>query len=94
MEASEFEARKQELMEECTITPEVFVRLMPRLERFMVPFVGRLARKEQIEHARTFVRGLLSDLSRLPIFSGKNACRCSTSSGCLAGTTNLCETNW
>jgi|GEM_PF-3726045 len=62
MEASEFEARKQELMEECTIRPEVFVRLMPRLERFMVPFVGRLARKEQIEHARTFVRGLLSDL--------------------------------
>jgi hypothetical protein len=54
MEASEFEARKQELMEECTVPSQVLDRLMPRLERFMVPFIGRLARKEQIEHARTF----------------------------------------
>ena len=37
-------------------------RVMPRLERFMEPFVDRLIRREQIEHAGMFVRGLLSDL--------------------------------
>jgi SRSO17 transposase len=62
MEASEFEARKQELMDECTVPPQVFDRLMPRLEQFMGPFVGQLVRTEQIEHASTFLRGLLSDL--------------------------------
>jgi len=31
-------------------------------ERFMGPFVDSLVRREQVEHARTFVQGLLSDL--------------------------------
>jgi SRSO17 transposase len=61
MEA-EYETRKQELLEECTVAPQVFERVMPRLERFMQPFVEILARREQCEHARTFVQGLLSDL--------------------------------
>ena len=62
MEASEFDTRKQELMDECAVPPQVFDRLMPRLEGFMGPFVAQLVRKEQIEHANTFVHGLLSDL--------------------------------
>lgn len=62
MGASEFERRKQELMDECAVPRQVFDRLMPRLERFMVPFAQQLVRKEQIEHASTFVHGLLSDL--------------------------------
>ena len=61
MEAN-YEQRKQELLEECTVAPQVFDRVMPRLERFMEPFVETLARREQVEHAYTFVRGLLSDL--------------------------------
>ena len=61
MEAS-FEDRKRELLEECVVAPQVFDRVMPRLERFMEPFVATLARKEQVDHARTFVQGLLSDL--------------------------------
>jgi SRSO17 transposase len=61
MEAS-FEDRKQELMEECSVAPQVFDRVMPRLERFMEPFVATLVRREQVDHARTFVQGLLSDL--------------------------------
>lgn len=62
MEVSEFEARKQELMDECVVPPQVFDRLMPRLKKFMGPFVEQFVRKEQTEHARTFMRGLLSDL--------------------------------
>jgi len=62
MEAKEFEVRKEELTSECRVTPQVVDRVMPRLERFMEPFVDRLVRREQIEHAGMFVRGLLSDL--------------------------------
>jgi SRSO17 transposase len=61
MEA-EFEARKQELLEECTVAPQVIDRVLPRLERFMEPFVEPLVRREQQEHAHTFEQGLLSDL--------------------------------
>ena len=61
MEAK-YEARKQELLEECTVAPQVFDRVMPRLEQFMEPFVENLVRREQCEHARTLVQGLLSDL--------------------------------
>ena len=61
MEAK-YEARKQELLEECTVAPQVMDRVLPRLERFMEPFVELLVRKEQQEHAQTLVQGLLSDL--------------------------------
>ncbi len=57
-----FETRKQELLDECTVAPQVFDRVMPRLERFMVPFVDSLPHKAQVEHTATFVQGLLSDL--------------------------------
>jgi len=62
MDAKDFEARKEELVAECSVAPQVFERVLPRLERFMEPFVDRLTRREQVEHARMFVRGLLSDL--------------------------------
>jgi len=61
MEAK-YEARKEQLLDECTVAPQVFDRVMPRLERFMEPFVEQLVRREQAEHAHTFVQGLLSDL--------------------------------
>lgn len=57
-----FEKRKQELLDECEVAPQVFDQVMPRLERFMDPFVESLVRAEQVEHAQTFVQGLLSDL--------------------------------
>ena len=62
MDATEFEDRKEELLSECEVARPVFDRVMPRLERFMKPFVDSLVRREQIEHANTFVQGLLSDL--------------------------------
>ncbi len=57
-----FEQRKEELLDECKLAPQVFDRVMPRLERFMEPFIRTLVRREQVDHARTFVQGLLSDL--------------------------------
>ena len=64
MDATEFEVRKEELLNECEVAPRIFDRVMPRLERFMNPFVDSLVRREQVEHARTLVQGLLSDLAR------------------------------
>jgi len=61
MEAK-YEARKRELLEECTVASQIFDGVMPRLKLFMEPFVENLVRREQCEHARTFVQGLLSDL--------------------------------
>jgi len=63
MEA-QFEARKQGLLEECRIPPQIFDQVMPRLERFMDPFVEVFVRQEQVDHAITVVQGLLSDLDR------------------------------
>ena len=68
MEAN-YERRKQELLDECTVAPEVFDRVMPRLERFMDPFVEPLVRYEQVDHAHTFVQGLLSDVEKKNIES-------------------------
>ena len=58
----EFQERKTAVLEECKLAPQVFDDVLPRLEQFMEPFVESFARREQVEHAATFVRGLLSDL--------------------------------
>ena len=63
MDASGFEARKAAVLAECEVAPAIFERVVPRLERFMEPFVASLGRRERAEHALTFVQGLLSDLS-------------------------------
>ena len=56
-----YEVRKEQLLDECVVAPQVFDRVMPRLERFMEPFVECFVRSEQDHHAQTFVQGLLSD---------------------------------
>ncbi len=73
MEAKEFEFRKEELVSECRVSPQVLDRVMPRLERFMEPFIDRLVRREQIEHAGMFVRGLLSNLEHKNALNSKPA---------------------
>lgn len=59
-----FESRKRELLEDGQVSGQVFAGMMERLETFAEPFVDCLARLEQKEHARTYVRGLLSNLDR------------------------------
>ena len=63
MEA-QFERRKEELLRECRVPADLFAQVQPRLEKFMEPYVASFCRSEQVEHARTFVQGLLSDLER------------------------------
>ncbi len=58
----EFQSRKAAVLAECELAPQVFEDVVPRLEQFMEPFVASLARKEQVSHALTFVRGLMSDV--------------------------------
>ena len=59
-----FEVRKQELLAECGVEPGVFENMMARLGDFAQPFVDCLWRREQKEHAHTYLAGLLSDLER------------------------------
>jgi SRSO17 transposase len=61
---AKYETRKQELLDECVVDPRIFERVVPRLEKFMDPFVEVFVRKEQVEHANTLVQGLLSDLDQ------------------------------
>ena len=57
-----YETRKRALLDECSVAPDIFDEVMPRLEQFMEPFVERLVRSDQARYARLFVPGLLSDL--------------------------------
>jgi SRSO17 transposase len=63
MEA-EYATRKQQLLEECQVAPEIFDQVVARLETFMVPFVSTFRRQEPSAHAHTYVRGLLSEVER------------------------------
>lgn len=57
-----YRSRKQQLLDECDIGPEVFQGGIERLAEFAIPFAARLMRREQREHARTYLAGLVSDL--------------------------------
>jgi SRSO17 transposase len=59
-----FKVRKEELLRECEVSPEVFEGMLERLVPFARPFVDRLQRSEQRDHARTYVSGLLAKLKR------------------------------
>ncbi len=56
--------RKNQLLAECQIAPEIFDQVMPRLHTFMEPFVDTLCGQALHSHARTYVCGLLSDVER------------------------------
>ena len=59
-----FESRREEVLADCHVPPAVFNGMMERLVNFATPFVERLCRPEQREHAQTYLQGLLSDLQR------------------------------
>ena len=59
-----FEARKQEILAEAEVKPELSNGILKRLKRFVEPFVARLRRPEPKEHAEVYIAGLLSDLER------------------------------
>ena len=45
MEAA-YATRKQQLLEECQVAPELFHQVMPRLDTFMAPFVDTFCCQE------------------------------------------------
>jgi SRSO17 transposase len=57
-----YRLRKQQLLDECEIGPDVFQGGIERLAEFARPFAACLVREEQREHARTYLAGLVSDL--------------------------------
>jgi len=59
-----FEARKQEILDQAQIRPQVVNGMLKRLEQFAEPFVDSLGRREAKQNARVYISGLLSDLER------------------------------
>ena len=57
-----FAARRDELMAAAEVHPAILRGVLPRLERFLDPFVEHLQRSEQDHHARHYIAGLLSDV--------------------------------
>jgi SRSO17 transposase len=57
-----YRLRKQQLLDECEVPPEVFRGGIERLAEFARPFAECLGRREQKDHARTYLAGLVSDL--------------------------------
>ena len=64
-----YATRKQQLLAECQVAPEIFDQVLPRLTTFMAPFVETFCRQELEQHAHTSLCGLLSDVERKNIAS-------------------------
>jgi SRSO17 transposase len=59
-----FEVRKQNILKEAEVKPQVSNGMLGRLKKFAEPFVASLGRSERREHAQVYIAGLLSDLER------------------------------
>jgi hypothetical protein len=59
-----FEARLDEMMDQAEVSPELLKDLLPRLNQFVLPFVGSLVELEQKQHALEYMSGLVSGLRR------------------------------
>jgi SRSO17 transposase len=59
-----FEARLDEMMDQAEVSPELLNDLLPRLNQFVLPFVGSLLEPEQKQHSVEYMSGLLSGLRR------------------------------
>jgi SRSO17 transposase len=59
-----FRVRLDELLADAEVDPRVLRGMLPRLERFLEPFVNTLNTPEQRTHAQHYAAGLVSDLNR------------------------------
>ena len=59
-----FEVRKQEILKEADIKPQVVNGMLKRLEQFAQPFIDSFGRREPKQNAQIYICGLLSDLKR------------------------------
>jgi SRSO17 transposase len=61
--------RKNQLLDECQVAPEIFAQVMPRLHTLMAPFVDTFQGQALSHHAKTSVSGLRSDVARKNVAS-------------------------
>jgi SRSO17 transposase len=59
-----FEVRKQEILAECEVSPQVFHGVEERMNKFVEPFANLLRLPAQREHAADYMSGLVSDLEK------------------------------
>ncbi len=59
-----FELRKEAMLAECEVAPEVFRGAVERLANFVEPFAELLSQTAQRRHATDYLSGLISDLNR------------------------------
>ena len=57
-----FAARREQLLADAEVDRRILHGVLPRLERFLDPFVALLQRREHDAHARHYVAGLLANL--------------------------------
>jgi hypothetical protein len=61
-----FELRKEAMLAECEVAPQVFAGALDRLAKFVEPFALLLTQQAQRQHALDYMSGLISDLNRHP----------------------------
>lgn len=59
-----FELRKEAMLAECEVAPQVFGGAVERLVEFVKPFAELLGQAAQRQHAADYLSGLVSDLER------------------------------
>jgi SRSO17 transposase len=59
-----FEVRKEAMLAECEVAPQVFCGMVERLKQFAKPFTALLTQQAQREHTQDYLAGLVSDLER------------------------------
>jgi SRSO17 transposase len=59
-----FELRKEAILAECVVSPQVFRGALQRLARYVKPFADLLRQPVQRQHTVDYMSGLISDLER------------------------------
>lgn len=59
-----FQLRKEAMLAECEVAPQVFRGSMERLANFVEPFCELLTQRAQRQHTADYTNGLISDLKR------------------------------
>lgn len=59
-----FEERREAMLAECEVSPQVFSGVEERLAKFVEPFAKLLTEPAQREHTAEYLSGLMSDLER------------------------------
>src|SRR5262249_2269311 len=57
-----FRSRRDEMLDQAVVTPDLLKDLLPRLETFVAPFAATLVEAEPKRHAAEYISGLLSNL--------------------------------